>query len=158
MKPKGRMLLTKTMISLDQILSLVPEFKKQILHKLAQEDGVKQEPDVCNVQPEDVDYRVPKIKVQYQQEDITGALVDGGSGVNILPEFMYKKLKLSRLEEAPFQLKMADQRRIQPLGILRNQEIIISSLLFSTNFLVLKMDEGAKAFAVRQTLAEDSKS
>lgn len=37
---------------------------------------------------------------------------------------------------------MADQRRIQPLGILRNQEIIISSLLFSTNFVVLKMDEG----------------
>ena len=68
--------------------------------------------------------------------------MDGGSGVNILPEFMYKKLKLSVLEEAPFQLKMADQRRIQPLGILRNQEITISGLSFSANFVVLKMDEG----------------
>ena len=94
------------------------------------------------MQLEDVDYRVSKIHVQYQHEDITGALVDGGFVVNILPQFMYKKLKLSRSEEAPFQLKMVDQRRIQPLGILRNQEIIVSRFPFSANFVVVKMDEG----------------
>ena len=38
---KGSLLLTKTMISLDQILSLVPEFKKQILFNLAQDESRK---------------------------------------------------------------------------------------------------------------------
>ena len=139
---KGSLLLTKTMISLDQILSLVPEFKKQILFNLAQDDGVIIQSAVCNVEPEDVDYKVPRIKVLYEQEEITGTLVDGGSGVNILPEFVYKKMQLSDLEAAPFQLKMADQRRIQPLGILRNQKITISSLSFFVNFVVIKMNEG----------------
>ena len=59
------------MASLDQILSLVLEFKRQVLHKLVVEDGVQQEPEICSVQPEDVDYRVPKIHVQYQKEEIT---------------------------------------------------------------------------------------
>ena len=54
---KEPLLLTKTMISLDQILSLVPKFKKQILHKLAQKDGVDHKPEICNVQLENVDYR-----------------------------------------------------------------------------------------------------
>ena len=44
------------------------------------------------MEPEDVDYKVPRIKVQYANEEIIGTLVDGGSGVNILPEFVYKKL------------------------------------------------------------------
>ena len=59
-----------------------------------------------------------------------------------MPEFVYKKMQLSDLEAAPFQLKMADQRRIQPLGILRNQKITILGLSFSVNFVVIKMNEG----------------
>lgn len=74
--------------------------------------------------------------------------MDGGSGVNILPEFMYKKLKLPELEEVPFQLKMENQRRIQPLGILRNQEILVSRLSFQVNFVILKMDEEDRPYPI----------
>ena len=135
-------ILTDTMVSLDQILSLVLEFKRQILKQAMEEEIIKQEPDICQVEAEDVDYIVPKVQIHYNAEVIDTALVDGGSGVNILPEFMYKKMNLPVLEEVPFQLKMADQRRIQPLGILRNQEIIVAGLAFSVNFVVLRMDEG----------------
>ena len=68
--------------------------------------------------------------------------MDGGSGVNILPEFMYNRFQSLELDEVPFQLKMVDQRRIQPLGILRNHMLTILGLTFPVNFVVLKMDEG----------------
>ena len=53
----------------------------------------------------------------------SNALLDGGSNVNILPEAKYHKLLNVTLHPAPFQVKMADQRRIQPLGQRRRSQI-----------------------------------
>lgn len=133
--------LKHTTITLDLILSLVPEFRNQVLRKFLQDDDQSENVNSCQEEPEDMDYKVPKIQVQFHNEDISGALLDGGSGVNILPDFMYKRFQLPQLEEVPFQLKMANQRRIQPLGILRNQEIIVSRLSFQVNLVVMKMEE-----------------
>ena len=55
-----------------------------------------------------MDYRVPFIQVKFQNVSIDGVLLDGGSGVNILSEYMYMQLNLPALEEVPFQLKMVD--------------------------------------------------
>ena len=88
-----------------------------------------------------MDYKFPKIGLQFAKEHIPGVLLDGGSGVNILPEFMYRRWNLPKVEPVPFQLKMADQRRVQPLGILRSREITIMGLSFFVNFVVLKMEE-----------------
>ena len=74
--------------------------------------------------------------------------MDGGSGVNILPEFMYNRFQSLELDEVPFQLKMVDQRRIQPLGILRNHMLTILGLTFPVNFVVLKMDEGDSPYPI----------
>ena len=63
--------------------------------------------------------------------------------MNILPEFMYKKMNLPILEQVPFQLKTADQR-----SILRNQEIVVAGLTFSVNFVVLRMDEGDNPYSL----------
>lgn len=94
-----------------------------------------------------MDYKVPKITINYQNKDIAGVLLDGGSGVNILSKFMYKKLKCPALEDAPFQLKMADQRRVQPLGILRMQEHYSrAGLTFHVSFVVLEMGENDGPF------------
>ena len=61
--------------------------------------------------------------------------------MNILPEFLYKKYNLAKLEEVPFQLKMADQRRIQPLDILQKQEVCVAGMSFQVNFVVIRMEE-----------------
>ena len=61
------------------------------------------------IQIEDVDFRVPAITVKYMDQFIDGVLLDGGSGVNILPESVYLKYTNQKLHPAPFQVKMADQ-------------------------------------------------
>ena len=68
-----------------------------------------------------------------------GVLLDGRSGVNILPESEYLRFGGFKLHPAPFQVKMANQRRLQPLGLLNDQEISIAGLKYKINFVVLKM-------------------
>ena len=66
-------------------------------------------------------------------------LLDGGFDVNILLEAEYIKLLNVTLHPAPFQVKMANQRRIQLLGLLCDQDIFIASLSFKVTFAILRM-------------------
>ncbi|MCO5572188.1 hypothetical protein L7F22_025939 [Adiantum nelumboides] len=75
-----------------------------------------------------------------------GVLIDGGSGVNVLPEETCRKLNITCWDPAPFQVKMADQRRIQPLGIVRNTVIEIGGLKFKVNFVVLQLEESSQSY------------
>ena len=52
---------------------------------------------------------------------------------------MYLKLGSAKLAAAPFQVKMADHRRLQPMGILKDQFIKVATLTFKVNLVVLKM-------------------
>ena len=90
-------------MTLEQLLSLVPEFRKQVLTHFKPLDTLKKEVNIASAEPEDVGPLVPRVKVQWSKHTIEGALLDEGSGVNILLEFLYKQLKLPKLEEAPFQ-------------------------------------------------------
>ncbi|MCO5596831.1 hypothetical protein L7F22_050901 [Adiantum nelumboides] len=66
------------------------------------------------------------IKVTLQDMLFDKVLLDGGSGVNILPESVYLRMGLGKLEPAPFQVEMPDHKRVQPMGILRNSSIQIA--------------------------------
>ncbi|MCO5605433.1 hypothetical protein L7F22_059617 [Adiantum nelumboides] len=95
-----------------------------------------------HVDPSDVDFLVPIVVVVFQGMLFEEVMLDGGLGVNILPEEVYRKLKLGgTLSPTPFQVKMADQRRVQPLGILKQQAIEIASIVFFVNFVVLRMKD-----------------
>ncbi|MCO5602281.1 hypothetical protein L7F22_056410 [Adiantum nelumboides] len=80
-------------ISLRQILGLVPSFADKFMQKLQNQYGIRkisdvrqeadlvQEPEWAEVQPVDVDYRVPVISVKMEQMFMPGVLIDGGSGL-----------------------------------------------------------------------------
>ena len=119
-------------ISLEQLLNMVPAFREQLFEKLQKERCRNNQIsgtlalDTLRVNPQDVDFKVPTIKVEFDGRIFEEVLLDGGSGVNILPEIVYLSTTVQKLEPAPFQVKMADQRRLQPLGILKDQRITIS--------------------------------
>ena len=93
-----------------------------------------------------MDFRVPAIIAKYKDQFIDGMLLDGGSSVNILPKSVYLKFGNQKLHPTPFQVKMADQRRLQPLGLLKDQEILVARLKYKINFVVLKMHKGNLAY------------
>lgn len=53
--------LKHTTITLHLILSLVPEFRNQVLRKFLQDDDQSENVNSCQEEPEDMDYKVPKI-------------------------------------------------------------------------------------------------
>jgi hypothetical protein len=57
---------------------------------------------------------------------LSDTIVDGGSGVNVLPEDTWKKLGQPTLWPPTFQLLMADQH-IKPLGVLMAQPVTIGT-------------------------------
>ena len=126
-------------ITIGQLLDTVPLFKEKMMQKLGKNHVEVKVSEVYGLEPEDVDFTIPTITVDFQGDQIGGVLLDGGSGVNILPESEFLKLGKVTLDPAPFQVKMADQRRIQPLGILRRQEVSVAGLSFKANFVVLKI-------------------
>lgn len=73
-------------------------------------------------------------------------LLDGGSGVNILSESELQLMKNVKLEPAPFQMRMADQSRVQPMGMLRQQVVTVHGLQFQVNFVVLRMKDAGSAY------------
>ena len=128
---------------MDQLLTLVPGFKEKLFQKILHHKGLKSVPKQVTetnvVQVEDVDFKVPTITVKYQNQSLHGVLLDGGLGVNILLESIFLAFGNLTLHLAPFQVKMVDQRRLQPLGILKDQEISVAGLTYKVNFVVLRM-------------------
>jgi hypothetical protein len=51
-------------------------------------------------------------------------LLDGGFGMNIISEHLQKKLGLKKPQSMPFMVKMADQRKVQPVRLIRTSKLI----------------------------------
>lgn len=95
---------------------------------------------------EDVDYKVLVVEVCFQNTHIKGVLLDGGSGLNILPKSMCKRLGIIHWDDTPFQVKMADQRRVQPLGTIIWYNVQLAGLDFAVNFVVLRLEESTNPY------------
>lgn len=66
-------------------------------------------------------------------------IVDGGFGVNVLPEDTWKKLGKLTLWPPMFNLLSADQHGIKPLGTLMSQQVIVGAQPFVLDFVVIPL-------------------
>ena len=114
----------------EQLLALVPNFWEQMLHKMMEEKGEQlSSPDVLHTEPVSApitDESVPVVNVRLNGTPVYGAFLDGGSGVNVLSNSLCAELGITKFESAPFAVKMADQRRVQPLGLVKDLDLDIA--------------------------------
>ena len=91
------------------------------------------------------DDQVPTIqvecKVRKHWKPVQGVVVDGGAGVNIMDEHTRRALGITEMKEAPFRVQMADQRVVQPLGLVENIQVKTGGAKFSVSFLVLHVGD-----------------
>ena len=73
-------------------------------------------------------------------------LLDGGSGVNVLFEAMFRQLGLAAMKPAPFAVKMADQRRVHPLVLVRHLHVCVAEFLYTIATVVLRMEDIQSAY------------
>ncbi|GJY99646.1 putative reverse transcriptase domain-containing protein [Tanacetum coccineum] len=73
--------------------------------------------------------------------DFKNALADLGASISIMPFSMYKRLGIGKLELINMIIKMADNTKCTPKGIVENLLIKIDKFIFPVDFVILDMVE-----------------
>ena len=143
-------------VKLGQLLRLVPNFHKALL-PTGQEPKrgpgqVLEDTQVAQVDPVPegpvTDTRIPKISVNYRGLVIDNVLIDGGAGVNIVTKATCEKFGWLDWRPVPFLVRMADQRRVRPLGILRDIVLDVGGISFAMAFVVMGMEDTAEEYSM----------
>ncbi|GJZ36077.1 MAK10-like protein [Tanacetum coccineum] len=71
-------------------------------------------------------------------------LADLGSCVNIIPLYLFKKLKIRVLEETDHIFGLADRTKSYPVGIVKDVEVCIEKLKLLNDFYVIDMKKDPK--------------
>ena len=91
------------------------------------------------------DDQVPIIQVNFKVrkhwKPVHNVVIDGGAGVNIMVEYTRRNLGVTDMKEAPLRVQMADQRIVQPLGLVKNIQVKAGGAKFSVSFLVLDVGD-----------------
>jgi hypothetical protein len=104
----------KADITIKQLLRVAPH-----CHSLLQSTLVRKRiKPVVNEISLNPDPGAPTVDVQIDGIIVSGVQIDGGSSVNLMNIDTMHSLHLSRLQQTKLMLRMADQSRVKPLGIL----------------------------------------
>ena len=146
----AELLTAPVQVPLGRLLRLVPNFHKALITPVAegstplpiQEGNSIQAAHLDAVAAVPViDVRIPEITVEYKGVSIDQVLIDGGAGVNITTEATCRRMGWLDWEPAPFLVRMADQRRVRPLGLLKGVVIDVAGIQFVMSFVVLCMED-----------------
>ena len=66
-----------------------------------------------------MDLEAPTISVEIGNHNIAGVQLDGGAAINLITEQTMDELGLKNIEPTSIVLRLADQRKVKPLGILQ---------------------------------------
>jgi hypothetical protein len=94
------------------------------------------------------DVKTVKIEVMVVDKVVPNALVDRGSGLNILPEHTMKKLGLNLTGPSPFIINMANQNLAVPLGMIKDCRISTRGEEYVVTFHVIKMHSNKDIFSI----------
>ena len=82
----------------------------------------------------------PSIKVIVHGQEIEGAIVDGGSGVNVINKTTCDKLGITKWEACLLWLRMADTSTIRPIGLLWQLDVVLGGHTFQISAVVLHLE------------------
>jgi hypothetical protein len=104
----------------------------------------KHVPNVCKIgthHKNDFNEIMPIVQVSIGKYEIMDVVLDGGSKVNIIFEHLWRKLGLKRPQSMPFMEKMANQRKIQTIGLICNLKNDLAGCTFKILITMLQMED-----------------
>jgi len=78
------------------------------------------------------------IQVQIKKNTIEDVLLNRGSKVNIITKQLKLKLGLPKPKLAPYNLKMANQTTIKPVGLIKDLKIYVHGIPYIITFTILQ--------------------
>jgi hypothetical protein len=89
-----------------------------------------------------------EIEVMVVDKVVPNVLVDGGNGLNILPEYTMRRLYLSLTGSSPFVINMVNQISTMPLGIINDCNISKRGEEYLITFHVIKIYSNKNIFLI----------
>jgi len=103
--------------------------------------------DVCKVvatKIEDFDEAILVVQVRVGKFGVKDVLLNGGSSVNIISKSLRKNLGLRKPKLALFVIRMDDQKKVYPIGLIRNLKIDLVGCEYKISITMLNMENGTK--------------
>ncbi|MCO5568732.1 hypothetical protein L7F22_022431 [Adiantum nelumboides] len=92
------------------------------------------------------DYKSPRLTVSILGHIFSRIIVDGGSRINMMPEFTILALGLQPTHPAPFTVTLADQRTVYPVGIVEKVPLKVQEFTFNLDFVVVSLPQVERGF------------
>ena len=130
------------MLPLSQQLQLLPRFAESRKSTLAPSNPAKASTFFTNPSegPTVVDTNSLIVTLINKGKEVTGTIVDGGSGVNVIIRRTCDTLGIQEWESCPFWLRMVDTSSVRPTGLIRNLEITIEGHAFWISTVMLQLN------------------
>jgi hypothetical protein len=129
-------------MTLEQLLRLVPRFREGIRRTL---EGKKLVPAPA-VQLTDIDERImdcecPSMQAIVGGQKVTGILIDGGSGVNVISMATCRQLGITKWEPCKFWLRMANGSSVRPIGMISDLETVVQGHTFTIFVIIMDLPQ-----------------
>ena len=87
-----------------------------------------------------MDSQNPSVQIVILGQHVSGCIIGGGSGVNVISEETCSKLGITQWKPCPFWLRMADTRSVRPIGLIRNLDFILGGHAFTVSMVILQLE------------------
>jgi hypothetical protein len=76
------------------------------------------------------------IQVQIRKNTLKDVLLNGGFRINIITKQLKLRLGFPKPKSTPYNLKMADQTTIKPVGLIKDLNIHVHGIPYITMFII----------------------
>jgi hypothetical protein len=124
-------------------LAIVPKCRSELSSSL-----VRKRAKTVDVNDISLDPGAPIVDVIIDGSLINGVQVDSGSSVNLMNVDTMEELGLTSMTTTPIILRMADQSRVKPLGMLSQLLTIIGGIDYKIDYVVFKVLEPISTYPI----------
>ena len=145
----------KANISIAQLLQLAPSATKVLKKEIPMARKLKRRPQVAarvsifhRPTSKACEVKAVEIEATIVDKVLPKVLVDGGSGVNIMPLHTMEQLGLQITEPSPYVINMANQTPEAPVGQITGCKMSTGGEVYTMTFQVLKMHTNKNSFSL----------
>ena len=143
-------------ISLRQLLTVAPTCRSALISSLVRKRPrtvdvvieINNFEEIVDVNDISIDPGAPTVELFIDGSLIEGVPMNSGSSVNLMNADTMQEIGLTTMTTTPIILKMADQSRVKPLGILKQVLTTIGGIDFQINYIVFKITESISPYPI----------
>jgi hypothetical protein len=130
-------------ISMRQLLAISPKCCSELSYSL-----IRKRSKEINVHDISIDPGAPTVDVMIDGSLIQGVQIDGGSSVNLMNQETMDEIGLTNMISTPIILRMADQSKVKPLGILKQVPTLVGGIEYKIDYIIFKITESISSYPI----------